>query len=639
MGDNQEIVDNSLPHTLFFTKKIFLVNYLQTIGKLGISSVLKVAYYRLSVRFKFNRAFRIKARLIDEPIYSVPKNPHPDQPVVESWEKREINNSFLSLKVQRQPPNWFYSQFTNKISKDKDKVWSEIKDFDPELGDIKALWDLSRLDWIVPLSQQASKGDTEALSLLNNWLQDWQKENTPYLGVNWKCGQETSLRVIHLIMGAFILDQLEAPTHALINLVIAHLKRIEPTILYAIGQNNNHGTSEAAALYIGGGFLVKNGYKIGHRWLKKGESVIADRASKLIGKDGTFSQYSLNYHRLMLDTLCCCEFFRIKLKLRKLPSVFYKKAVLATNWLFTIIDDISGDGPNLGANDGARIIPLTNCGYRDFRPTVQLAMTLFKSERAYPNGKWDDQFHWLKMEMPGKKCTSPTSLIADDGGFAMLRRTDVFVCLRYPRYKYRPSQNDALHLDLWVKGNNILKDGGSYSYNADLTLMNYFGSVSAHNTIQFDNREPMQKLSRFLYGNWLKTDWISKLNEANGGISYGAGYSDNFGANHKRTVNLFQDKLIVTDEVMNFEHKAVLRWRLIQGKWELSENKNQIVLKSGSLNLKLHLHCSVDITSCNLEEGLESLYYMQSNTLPVLTLTVEKKCIITTTVFLQPNLL
>jgi hypothetical protein len=501
------------------------------------------------------------------------------------------------------------------------------------LGDIKALWDLSRFDWIVPLSQQASKGDPDALLILNNWLQDWQKENNPYLGVNWKCGQESSIRVIHLMMGAFILDELLAPTPALINLVIAHLKRIEPTILYAIGQNNNHGTSEAAALYIGGGFLLKNGYNIGRKWHEKGAKVIAERASKLIGKDGTFSQYSLNYHRLMLDTLCCCEFFREKLSLPLLPGVFYQKAKLATNWLFSIIDDISGDGPNAGANDGAKIIPLTNCGYRDFRPTVQLAMVLFKSERAYPQGKWDDQFHWLKMDLPDKKSDLPNSLIADDGGFAILRHSDVFVCLRYPRFKFRPSQNDLLHLDLWIKGKCIFRDGGSYSYNADPELMNYFGSVSAHNTVQFDNREPMQKLSRFLYGNWLKTDWISELTESNGCISYGAGYTDNFGANHKRSVNLFQNKLVVTDEVMDFKNTATLRWRLIEGNWELTENNNEVVMKSGSQNLTIRINCSEEIASCNLVEGLESLYYMKSNKLPVLELTVEKKCIITTTVF------
>ncbi len=609
-----------------------LVNKFQTIGKLGVSSVLKVAYYKLSIKFKFNPALKLKADLLDEPIYNIPQHTNPDLPVVESWEKKEITNSFFSLKIQEQPPHWFYSQFTDKASKDTGKLWSEIKDFDPELGDIKALWDKSRFDWIVPLSQQASKGNPDALLFLNNWLQDWQKKNTPYLGVNWKCGQEASIRVIHLLMGAFILDQLETPAPSLVNLIIAHLKRVEPTLLYAIGQNNNHGTSEAAALYIGGGFLVKNGYNIGHRWHKKGERIIAERVSKLIGKNGTFSQYSLNYHRLMLDTLCCCEFFRDKLSLSSLPAIFYQKAVLATDWLFSIIDDISGNGPNVGANDGAKIIPLTNCGYRDFRPTVQLAMVLFKSKRAYSQGMWDEQFQWLKLAIDDKKVASPASLIADDGGFAILRRSDVFVSLRYPRFKFRPSQNDILHLDLWVKGNNILRDGGSYSYNADPELMNYFGSISAHNSIQFDNREPMQKISRFLYGNWVKTDWISELTNIDGCISYGAGYTDNFGANHKRKVGLFQDNLVVTDEVTDFKNTATLRWRLIDGEWELTRNGREIVLRSNPRNILMQINCTEKITDCQLVEGLESLYYMKSNKLPVLELTVEKKCILTTTV-------
>jgi len=608
-----------------------LLIFFQTIIKLGISNVLRVGFYRLSIKYKFNPVFKITSDLLDEPLYNTPKDPNPGLPIVESWENKEINNSFFSLKIQQQPPDWHYNQFTDKVSKDADKLWSQIKDFDPELGDIKALWDVSRLDWIIPLSQQASKGNADALFFLNNWLQDWQKKNTPYLGVNWKCGQEASIRVIHLVMGAYLLDQHKTPRKALIQLIITHLKRIEPTISYAIGQNNNHGTSEAAALYIGGGFLVKNGYHNGYKWHKKGENFLAERVSKLIGKNGTFSQYSLNYHRLMLDTLCCCEFFRDKLNLKLLPDVFYQKAILATNWLFSIIDSISGDGPNIGANDGAKIIPLTNLGYRDFRPTVQLAMVLFKSKRAYVHGEYDDQFRWLKLALPEKQEDAPASLIADDGGFAILRRSEVFVSLRYPRFKFRPSQNDLLHLDLWIKGKNILRDGGSYSYNADAGLVNYFGSVSAHNTIQFDNHEPMQKISRFLYGNWSKTDWISKLTDIDGCLSYGAGYTDTFGANHKRKVNLFQHRLVVTDEVSNFKKNAILRWRLIDSDWKFVENDIDVVLRSNSKNQTMRINCTEKITSSNLTEGLESLYYMKSNKLPVLELTVEKKCVITTT--------
>ena len=56
----------------------------------------------------------------------------------------------------------------------------------------------------------------------------------------------------------------------------------------------------------------------------------------------------------------------------------------------------------------------------------------------------------------------PVSLMAEDGGFAMLRQEKVLAMLRYPRFRFRPSQADVLHLDLWIGAENILRDGGSF---------------------------------------------------------------------------------------------------------------------------------------------------------------------------------
>jgi hypothetical protein len=260
-------------------------------------------------------------------------------------------------------------------------------------------------------------------------------------------------------------------------------------------------------------------------------------------------------------------------------------------------------------------------------------MVLFKSKRAFDKGIWDNQVRWLKLSIPDEKVDPPNSLIADDGGFAIIRCSDIFISLRYPRFKFRPSQNDMLHLDLWINGENILRDGGSYSYNSDSRLMNYFGSISGHNTIQFDNHEPMEKISRFLYVNWLKTNWIEKFANIDGKLSFGAGYTDIFGVKHKRKVDLLQDKLVVTDDITNFKINAIQRWRLIDSDWEFVEkNDKNIFLRSNSKKLFIHVSCTENITNSELTEGLESLFYMKTNNLPVLEVTVVKKCIITTTV-------
>ena len=45
-----------------------------------------------------------------------------------------------------------------------------------------------------------------------------------------------------------VLGQDAKPEQGMIDFISTHLQRIEPTISYALAQQNNHGTSEAALL-------------------------------------------------------------------------------------------------------------------------------------------------------------------------------------------------------------------------------------------------------------------------------------------------------------------------------------------------------------------------------------------------------
>ena len=67
------------------------------------------------------------------------------------------------------------------------------------------------------------------------------------------------------------------------------------------------------------------------------------------------------------------------------------------------------------------------------------------------------------------------------------------------RFRFRPSQADAMHVDLWVKDQNLLSDAGTYSYNTDARWLKYFPGTQSHNTVQFDDRDQMPRLGRFLF--------------------------------------------------------------------------------------------------------------------------------------------
>jgi hypothetical protein len=592
---------------------------------LGLPNIARAVSYRAGVKLGLNGVRRLQAATPQGPFFhATVLGALPVRPVA-AWQTSGQLFSHWPLAVTAEPPDWLANPFNGQRVVAPERGWWQIPDFDPAVGDIKLIWELSRMDWVLAFAQRARNGDEEALARLNHWLADWCIHNPPYCGPNWKCGQEASLRVMQLGMAALILGQARTPAPGLRDLVHLHLQRIAPTLQYAMAQDNNHGTSEAAALFIGGSWLAARGIALGVYWLKTGRRWLENCAVRLIGPDGGFSQYSLNYHRVMLDTFCMAEVWRRHRDLPPFSVSWYERAKAATEWLRHMVSPLNGDGPNVGANDGARLLQLSDTAYRDYRPSVQLAMALFADQCAYAqDGPWNQSLRWLDVSVPRVPASKPGSRVADDGGFAVLRRGPAVAILRYPRFRFRPSQADVLHLDLWLDGDNLLRDGGTYSYNTDPQWLNYFGGTASHNTVQFDDRDQMPRLSRFLFGDWLKTSFIEPLMEGAQETSFAAGYRDGHRASHRRRIRLSDAHLLVEDEVANFVRKAVLRWRVAPGEWRLEGER----LTNGMHVLTVE--ASMPIIRCVVVEGWESRHYLEKVRVPVLEIEVQQPGTLTT---------
>lgn len=539
------------------------------------------------------------------------------------------------------PPDWFLNPVNQKRYPDADLHWSRLPDFSNETGDIKIIWEASRFDWALVFARAYRvTGDERYSSALNKWSSDWTKKNPLNRGPNWKCGQEAAIRILQALLAAFLLNQHKSPASGLTRFVFEHCSRIAQTVRYAIAQDNNHGVSEAAGLFVGGAWLemVSNDTYVLHnagRWLRKGRILLEDRVDRLIEKDGSFSQYSVNYHRLMLDILSMVEFWRRKLNCSSFSVDFYEKARAATNWLFQMTCPLSGDGPNLGANDGARLFVMTDTQYRDYRPSVQLASVLFSGCRAYGAGIWDDCMGWLGLDdVEETKNTFNRSYVFADGGYAKLTIPDsrTWCIVRFPSFRFRPSHADLLHFDLWHDGINALRDGGSYSYNTDSKWHNYFPGTDSHNTVQFDGYDQMPRVGRFLFGAWPKGTFDNKVFEEDGRLSWSASYRDFRGCQHKRTIKLKDNVWQIIDEIDGFKNEAVLRWRLAPGEWRLNGQKCY-----GDA-VDISVRSSVAITRCELVKGWESRCYMKMTELPVLEVHIgEKPATLITEIDLKPK--
>lgn len=610
-----------------------LVSKARTALALGLPNIARAAGYRLGVKLGLNPVRRLRAAMSQGAFFRPAVQGEPvGVPQAAGWQGSARLFSHWPFPVTGQPPDWLANPFNGQRVAAPEREWWQIPDFDPAVGDIKLIWELSRMDWVLAFAQRARQGDAEVLGQLNEWLNDWCRHNPPYRGPNWKCGQEASVRVMHLAMAALVLGQAREPEPALRDLIRLHLQRIAPTVQYAMAQDNNHGTSEAAALFMGGSWLVALGVAEGERWQSVGRRWLENRAARLIGAQGSFSQYSLNYHRVMLDTFCMAEVWRRHLDLPAFSARWQERAMVATQWLRHMVNPVNGDGPNVGANDGARLLQLTQTSYRDHRSSVQLAMALFADQRAYAQeGPWSDALHWLGVAVPNALATQPESLLADDGGFAVLRRGEAMAMLRYPRFRFRPCQADVLHLDFWLGGDNLLRDAGTYSYNTEPQWLSYFGGTASHNTVQFDDRDQMPRLSRFLLGNWLRTSFLEPLTGDAQTTRFAAGYEDDHGASHRRRVHLTGAQLTVMDEVAGFARKAVLRWRLAPGNWRLegAPNAPRLMLAEAG-GITLAVHASVPVVRCELVEGWESRHYLEKTPVPVLEVEIRQPGTLTT---------
>lgn len=397
------------PRSLLFLK-------VDALRRLGLANIAAVGAYRIRLRLGIHPVQRLERSIAGSQFFRAPSATDTTLQPPSHWDTQSLYFGWWREPLGQRPPDWHRNPFTGQRVDGADRRWWELSDFNTGAGDIKTVWEASRFDWVLAFAQRACAGDASAVDRLNTWLADWCTQNPAYRGPNWKCGQEASIRVLHLFVAARLLGQLDNPEPDLIRLLEAHLARIYPTLGYAMGQDNNHGTSEAAAMFIGGHWLARGVAAVNaahdrsivklldrskpERWAEAGRTWLENRVERLIEPDGGFSQQSVNYHRLMLDTVSMTELGRRWLGCPAFSERFYQRAAAATNWLRAMTDPNSGDAPNLGANDGANLLPLTDADYRDYRPAVQLASTLFTNQPTDHNdAEWDGQhLRWLGLE-------------------------------------------------------------------------------------------------------------------------------------------------------------------------------------------------------------------------------------------------
>lgn len=468
--------------------------------------------------------------------------------------------------------------------------WSEVGD-QVDGRDIKWLWEPARFSWAFELAKawMITKDDRYVCFFWEKFA-EFNRQNPVNSAPNWTSAQEAAMRIITWLMVYQVFKQSSATTaEHTSQLTIAiwqHAARIPPTLGYARSQNNNHLLSDSLGLVIAG-CLFSEKSAMAHNWLSTGLKEFNQAILKQIEQDGTYSQHSNNYHRLMLQLALIYHGYTKYFKL-DIPQEVSDRLDAATRWLGSQLDPISGRLPNLGHNDGSLLLSMGTAEFRDYRPTLQAAGLAFLGKPCQPAGPWDELALWLGLPVTDEiletqSLTSPAlHIISSLNKRAMLRGVT---------FHGRPAHADQLHLDLWWDGFNIIQDAGTFSYNDPPPWQNPFSSTLVHNTLTVAGQDQMLKASKFLWLHQAQAKWFNAPVKDILMASHN-GYH-RMGIIPQRIVSFVNPHQLEVVDQIHFTRKTsaqqiTLQWLFADWPWNLESDA--LILKSGSRQVKISFH-------------------------------------------------
>lgn len=498
--------------------------------------------------------------------------------------KQELNDAYLLLEGSYRPFRGEARKLDLSAGWPLNQHWTKYHSDE----DIKLTWEPARFVWALDLAQvYTTTKDERFVELFWSGFEEFQRNNPVNAGPNWSNGQEVALRLVMWLLAYSAFHDSPTTTQervgALTRAVSQHAERILPTRHYARSQHNNHVLSEALGLVFAGEFLTGVDTRA-EKWVGEGLSEFERAVLDQVDDEGAYAQHSANYQRMMLQLALLADAVLRKRGILFSPAVM-NKLTLATLWSITYLDKPSGRLPNLGHNDGTLLLPFGCEDYRDYRPTIQAASRAFLGHTALAPGKWDTLSAWLRLPAGESAVVIPASPAVHRVG-----SETTWASLRGVKHTRRPAHADQLHVEIWHRGINLARDAGTYLYNAPPPWQNPFDRTRMHNTVTVNEKDQMERVSRFLWLDQAQASWIKPETPDTVCASHD-GYR-RFGITHARCLQYLPPAGFLITDTLNprnpgQEGSYCLHWLLPD--WHYQLDAQSLKLRHGSLTVHVEV--------------------------------------------------
>ena len=554
------------------------------------------ALYKGELREKAIRNILLKTGFLEK-LFNFPDNlkyKYVNYSTLEYLENHDALNDFYNYNLMGKKYNLFVYEFEDNSKSPK---WFDLEL--PKDTDVKIIWEINRLQFLPLMAVDFLKTkDTKILNRITSIIKEWDSKNPYDVGINWYSNLEVAIRSISLLLTHILLyDHIKSKE--IEELIFKHGYHVYKDINYTEKCiPNNHLIGEATALYILGNIFESPESK---KWIDKSKTILIDYLEHL-RDDGTYKEASLSYHRFVLQIYLLVYLFAIKFQDNFIENPLTNKLVKAYIFLKSI-EKPDGSFPQFGDWDEGVYYKLNNepiGNYKYFVDTLGYIVGN-NDEKNLEVEILEQLFGNIKIGESYKNNFSDFNNVYrlfEIGKYGVYKDNNIYLFINNQEQIFH-SHADGLSIELSLNGKNILIDSGTYNYNLDKELRQYFRSTRAHNTVYLGLDQSTQ-IGSFRWIDQPKTS-IRKLKKEIGfeGI-----------INYKNK-SMHKRKVIIENNIINIEDEVYSKRNYIELNFHFSPERQIQLINKDKIEIDGDIKIQI-ISNKEFDTKLEESYYSSS---------------------------
>lgn len=450
-------------------------------------------------------------------------------------------------------------------------------------GDIRTNWELSRHRQFAVLAKSFYVTRNSCyLEELSELFDSWNEINPFMWGPEWASSMEAAIRLINWLVAAAFL---QAAEDNLTCDLCARLTRGARVMAAQVRRHysrfssaNNHTIVEAVGVGIAAVVFKEDS------WLKESLSVLSNEIPKQTHADGVNREQALHYQLFVMEAICLLVHV-LRASGRMVPDEWLSHLRGMARYVRECSVG-SGRYMEFGDDDEGIILGLSQDKpeYADYVLSL-VTMEMRDSERWVDDVGNCETVLWLYSAFAIRRAQNfrlvdirPFAHFRE-GGVTIMRNERTVLAVDHGPLGFAPlaahGHADALSVQLFVDGEPILIDPGTYVYNGNREMRNFFRSTAAHNTVCVDEGGQSEILGSFLWGRKARCSLLNIVEDSRRFCVEAVcdGYAP---LKHIRRVTLSDECIQIYDRFEGgVPHKAFACFHF--------PNKDEVLLKDGAV--------------------------------------------------------